>query len=84
MQLTIAKTNEPAMAIVKTESMQLYFGIHPQTLQSLTLKITADTTTAAPVWEPDELNVLEKFFELKVRRQKCRREMCCVDKACKH
>jgi hypothetical protein len=65
LQLSVAKTNEPGMAVVKTESLQLYFGIHPQTLQSLTLKAQVDSSSGMG-WEQEELNVLEKFFEHKV------------------
>lgn len=59
------QSNEPGVILFKVESLQFRISLNPTTLQSLHLKVTVSPDHTGQ-WEVEELQVLEKFFELKV------------------
>lgn len=76
------QTNEPGVTLFKNESMHFKLTIHPSTMQvsplfpdvpfthfapqSLHLSITPASEQHRNQWSPDELQTLERFFEVKV------------------
>ena len=48
----------------KTEVLKCRVALNPKTYQTLQLKVTPENTGP---WSQDELQVLEKFFETRVR-----------------
>jgi mediator of RNA polymerase II transcription subunit 14 len=47
----------------KTDALKCRVALSPKTNQTLQLKVTPEN---AGQWKPDELQVLEKFFETRV------------------
>lgn len=63
-QLTIVNSNEPGVIMFKTEVLKCRVALNPKSYQTLQLKVTPEN--AGP-WSQEELQVLEKFFETRVR-----------------
>ncbi|KAJ8004670.1 hypothetical protein DPEC_G00138730 [Dallia pectoralis] len=61
--LSIVNSNEPGVIMFKTEVLKCRVALNPKTYQTLQLKVTPENTGP---WSPDELQVLEKFFETRV------------------
>ncbi|XP_053418803.1 mediator of RNA polymerase II transcription subunit 14-like [Nycticebus coucang] len=61
--LQLINSNEPGVIMFKTDALKCRVALSPQTNQTLQLKVTPEN---AGQWKPDELQVLEKFFETRV------------------
>ncbi|KAH0508772.1 Mediator of RNA polymerase II transcription subunit 14 [Microtus ochrogaster] len=62
-QLQLINSNEPGVIMFKTDALKCRVALSPKTNQTLQLKVTPEN---AGQWKPDELQVLEKFFETRV------------------
>uniref|UniRef100_A0A8C4WQZ1 Mediator complex subunit 14 n=1 Tax=Eptatretus burgeri TaxID=7764 RepID=A0A8C4WQZ1_EPTBU len=60
--LHLLSSTEPGVITFKTEALKCRVALNAQTFQTLQLKATPE----AEPWSPDELQVLEKFFETRV------------------
>ena len=63
-QLQLINSNEPGVIMFKTEALKCRVALNPKTNQTLQLKVTPENTGQ---WKSEELQVLEKFFETRVR-----------------
>lgn len=63
-QLSIVNANEPGVIMFKTEVLKCRVALNPKNYQTLQLKVTPENTGP---WSQEELQVLEKFFETRVR-----------------
>ena len=63
LQLQLINSNEPGVIMFKTDALKCRVALSPKTNQTLQLKVTPEN---AGQWKPDELQVLEKFFETRV------------------
>ncbi|EPY75781.1 mediator of RNA polymerase II transcription subunit 14 isoform 1 [Camelus ferus] len=61
--LQLINSNEPGVIMFKTDALKCRVALSPKTNQTLQLKVTPEN---AGQWKPDELQVLEKFFETRV------------------
>ncbi|XP_045140092.1 mediator of RNA polymerase II transcription subunit 14-like [Echinops telfairi] len=61
--LQLINSNEPGVIMFTTGALKCRVALSPQTSQTLQLKVMPDE---AGQWKPDELQVLEKFFETRV------------------
>ncbi|XP_073523378.1 mediator of RNA polymerase II transcription subunit 14 isoform X3 [Phyllobates terribilis] len=61
--LQLINSNEPGVIMFKTEVLKCRVALNPTTNQTLQLKVTPEN---AGQWKPEELQVLEKFFETRV------------------
>eukprot|EP00073_Rattus_norvegicus_P042075 XP_008771895.1 PREDICTED: mediator of RNA polymerase II transcription subunit 14 [Rattus norvegicus] len=61
--LQLISSNEPGVIMFKTDALKCRVTLSPQTNQTLQLKVTPENVGQ---WKPDELQVLEKFFETRV------------------
>lgn len=59
------QSNEPGVNAFKVESLQFRVSLNPNTLQSLHIKVTP-TLEYQDQWTAEEIQILEKFFDLKV------------------
>lgn len=59
--MTMVPTQEPGVIQFRTETLQYKVSLNPTSLQSLHLKLTP-----ADQWSPEELQVLERYFDTKV------------------
>ncbi|XP_064456763.1 mediator of RNA polymerase II transcription subunit 14-like isoform X2 [Ornithodoros turicata] len=59
--MTMIPTQEPGVIQFRTESLQCKVSLNPATLQSLHLKLNPTEQ-----WSPEELQVLERYFDTKV------------------
>lgn len=71
LQITYIPSTEPGVVIFKTELVQCQVMLNPTNMQSLHIKITplpiSNVDVKPPVqWNPEELQTIEKFFELRV------------------
>ncbi|GAB1598926.1 mediator of RNA polymerase II transcription subunit 14-like [Argonauta hians] len=57
--------NEPGVSAFKVDSLQFRVSLNPTTLQSLHIKVTP-TLDYQDQWANEEIQILEKFFDLKV------------------
>ncbi|XP_076466284.1 mediator of RNA polymerase II transcription subunit 14-like isoform X3 [Babylonia areolata] len=64
-QSLIQGHSEPGVVSFKVESLQCKIALNPTTLQSLHLKVTP-TPDHTEQWTTEEMQILEKFFDLKV------------------
>lgn len=62
-QLQLINSNEPGVIMFKTDVLKCRVALNPTTNQTLQLKVTPEN---AGQWKPEELQVLEKFFETRV------------------
>jgi mediator of RNA polymerase II transcription subunit 14 len=62
---SLIHTPEPGVIQFKNENMQFKISLHPLTMQSLHVKIQP-LPECKVQWSPDELEILERFFESKV------------------
>ncbi|MEE6469607.1 hypothetical protein FKM82_008693 [Ascaphus truei] len=58
--LQLINSNEPGVIMFKTDVLKCRVALNPTTNQTLQLKVTPEN---AGQWKPEELQVLEKFFE---------------------
>lgn len=63
LQLQLINSNEPGVIMFKTDALKCRVALSPKTNQTLQLKVTPEN---AGQWKPEELQVLEKFFETRV------------------
>lgn len=63
LQLSIVNSNEPGVIMFKTDVLKCRVALNPKNYQTLQLKVTPENTGP---WSPEELQVLEKFFETRV------------------
>ncbi|XP_056414911.1 mediator of RNA polymerase II transcription subunit 14 isoform X3 [Hyla sarda] len=61
--LQLINSNEPGVIMFKTDVLKCRVALNPTTHQTLQLKVTPEN---AGQWKPEELQVLEKFFETRV------------------
>ncbi|XP_041857953.1 mediator of RNA polymerase II transcription subunit 14 isoform X2 [Melanotaenia boesemani] len=61
--LSIVNSNEPGVIMFKTDVLKCRVALNPKNYQTLQLKVTPEN--AGP-WSPEELQVLERFFETRV------------------
>ncbi|XP_075052510.1 mediator of RNA polymerase II transcription subunit 14 isoform X2 [Mixophyes fleayi] len=61
--LQLINSNEPGVIMFKTDVLKCRVALNPATNQTLQLKVTPEN---AGQWKPEELQVLEKFFETRV------------------
>ncbi|XP_073472425.1 mediator of RNA polymerase II transcription subunit 14 isoform X2 [Aquarana catesbeiana] len=61
--LQLINSNEPGVIMFKTDVLKCRVALNPTTNQTLQLKVTPEN---AGQWKPEELQVLEKFFETRV------------------
>ncbi|XP_069801267.1 mediator of RNA polymerase II transcription subunit 14 isoform X2 [Dendropsophus ebraccatus] len=61
--LQLINSNEPGVIMFKTDVLKGRVALNPTTHQTLQLKVTPEN---AGQWKPEELQVLEKFFETRV------------------
>uniref|UniRef100_A0A452GQC7 Mediator of RNA polymerase II transcription subunit 14 n=1 Tax=Gopherus agassizii TaxID=38772 RepID=A0A452GQC7_9SAUR len=61
--LQLINSNEPGVIMFKTDALKCRVALNPKTNQTLQLKVTPEN---AGQWKPEELQVLEKFFETRV------------------
>lgn len=61
--LQLINSNEPGVIMFKTDALKCRVALSPKTNQTLQLKVSPEN---AGQWKPDELQVLEKFFETRV------------------
>ncbi|XP_069492639.1 mediator of RNA polymerase II transcription subunit 14 isoform X2 [Ambystoma mexicanum] len=61
--LQLINSNEPGVIMFKTDVLKCRVALNPNTNQTLQLKVTPEN---AGQWKPEELQVLEKFFETRV------------------
>eukprot|EP00064_Thunnus_orientalis_P009436 superscaffoldBa00001199_g9460 len=61
--LSIVNSNEPGVIMFKTDVLKCRVALNPKNYQTLQLKVTPENTGP---WSPEELQVLEKFFETRV------------------
>ncbi|XP_061679089.1 mediator of RNA polymerase II transcription subunit 14 isoform X2 [Syngnathoides biaculeatus] len=61
--LSIVNSNEPGVIMFKTDVLKCRVALNPKNYQTLQLKVTPEN--AGP-WSQEELQVLEKFFEMRV------------------
>ncbi|XP_043927769.1 mediator of RNA polymerase II transcription subunit 14 [Protopterus annectens] len=61
--LQLINSSEPGVIMFKTDALKCRVALNPSTYQTLQLKVTPEITGS---WIPDELQVLEKFFETRV------------------
>lgn len=64
LQLSILNSNEPGVIMFKTDVLKCRVALNPKNYQTLQLKVTPENTGP---WSQEELQVLEKFFETRVR-----------------
>lgn len=62
---TLLTTNEPGILSFKNETMQFRITLHHPTMQFLHVNISVADHHRNP-WSPEELQILERFFESKV------------------
>lgn len=62
-QLQLINSNEPGVIMFKTDALKCRVALNPKTNQTLQLKVAPEN---AGQWKPEELPVLEKFFETRV------------------
>jgi len=65
LQLSIVNSNEPGVIMFKTDVLKCRVALNPKNYQTLQLKVTPEN--AGP-WSQEEFQVLEKFFETRVRK----------------
>ncbi|KAJ6667647.1 hypothetical protein lerEdw1_016768 [Lerista edwardsae] len=58
--LQLINSNEPGVIMFKTDALKCRVALNPKTNQTLQLKVAPENTGQ---WKPEELPVLEKFFE---------------------
>ncbi|RXN01880.1 Mediator of RNA polymerase II transcription subunit 14 [Acipenser ruthenus] len=61
--LQIMNSNEPGVIMFKTEVLKCRVALNPKNYETLQLKVTPENTGP---WSQEELQVLEKFFEMRV------------------
>ncbi|OCT91688.1 hypothetical protein XELAEV_18014747mg [Xenopus laevis] len=61
--LQLINSNEPGVIMFKTDVLKCRVALNPTTNQTLQLKVTPEN---AGQWKPEELQVLERFFETRV------------------
>ncbi|RXM31623.1 Mediator of RNA polymerase II transcription subunit 14 [Acipenser ruthenus] len=61
--LQIVNSNEPGVIMFKTEVLKCRVALNPKNYETLQLKVTPENTGP---WSQEELQVLEKFFEMRV------------------
>lgn len=69
MQLNYIASTEPGVVLFKAESLQCQVFLNPAHMQSLHMKISplpADAGKPTVQWSPDELQVIEQFFDFRV------------------
>lgn len=64
LQLNIVNSNEPGVIMFKTDVLKCRVALNPKSYQALQLKVTPEN--AGP-WSQEELQILEKFFETRVK-----------------
>lgn len=67
LQLAIVNSNEPGVIMFKTDVLKCRVALNPKNYQTLQLKVTPENTGP---WSQEELQVLEKFFETRVRESR--------------
>lgn len=70
LQLTYIASTEPGVVLFKVESLQCQVFLNPAHMQSMHIKVSpimnANDGKPSVQWSPEELQVIEQFFEFRV------------------
>lgn len=68
LQLTYIVSTEPGVVLFKVDSLQCQVFLNPSHMQSLHLKLSPLPNDGKPTiqWSPEELQVIEQFFDFRV------------------
>lgn len=68
LQLTYIASTEPGVVLFKVDSLQCQVFLNPTHMQSLHIKVSPLPNDGKPTvqWSPEELLVIEQFFEFRV------------------